>query len=294
MNYASIVFSSIDRLGNFLFGLSTVMIAADRLDVPLYLVAQIYNCDWFDVTGRKYARGILSLYQPGEEPPAPVWFRRDFDAMCSDVPLFQAQHRAVLVRSVAPLLYAGLADATPLPPDHLVVHVRSGDVMNDDCTNHHAYIQPPLVYYCAVIDRYDYRHVTIVTEPDQRNPVLAMLQAAYRDHPHVQLRIQSASVKEDAGLVLRATHLCVGTGTFGQALSLASTRLQRLYCFQTHVLFYAEADYDIRVLETVEPYPARSMSLAAFREVCAGAWTVRERDMTGFVETPLRFWDEGR
>ncbi|NDE18369.1 hypothetical protein EBZ80_25985 [bacterium] len=293
-SYASIVFSSVDRLGNLLLGISTVMITADRLDIPLYLVDQTHHRDWFDVTGRKYRQNQLLPYDPDEErPPEPIWFRRDYDAFCSDVPLFQVQHRNVLLRHVGPLLYAGLPDPTPLPPDHLVIHVRSGDIMNDG-PNHHAYIQPPLAYYRAVIDRNVYRHVTIVTEPDQRNPVLGMLRTVYKNRSDVQLTIQSASVQQDAGLVLRATHLCVGTGTFGQALSLASQHVQKLYCFATHVLFYPEADYDIRVLETVEPFPQRSVTRAEFQELCARDWTVRERDMTNFVEVPLRFWDEGR
>ena len=297
------------RLGNVLIATANMILMAERYNRPLFMhnIAHTSGCidlerlcyepsGPYDPTSTEAPRGQWRTWPHGEEPPAPVIHRSNIHAFWSESPIFLRQYRAILRDMLAPRIRAalsrcGVADEPPLSEDHLVIHVRSGDVMQSgEGKNHSNYGQPPLAYYQHVIETHGYTQITIVTEPDQANPVLAALQAQYGD----KVRIQSRSVAEDVGLILRARHFCGGTGTFAQALAYASRHIERLHCFQNHVLHFPEADFDIRVHETTTPYPLHAPSREGFEALCRQSWVIRERDMTGVQEKPLRYWDEGR
>lgn len=296
------------RLGNVLMSTANMILMAERHNRPLYIrdIGGVSGCidlehscyepsGTYDPASTDAPRGQWRVWLHDEEPPTPVVHRSNIQAFQSETPIFLRQYRAILRDLLAPRLRAalskyGCADEPALPEDHLVIHVRSGDIMQwGEGKNHSSYGQPPLAYYRHVVDAHDYARVTIVTEPDRGNPVLAALQAHYGD----KIQIQSRSVHEDVALILRARHVCAGTGTFAQALAYASRHIVRLHCFQNHVLHFPEADFDIRVHETTG-YPMHAVSRERFEQLCQQEWTIRERDMSQVKERPLRFWDEHR
>lgn len=171
---------------------------------------------------------------------------------------------------------------------HLTIHIRSGDIFSN--TQHTQYLQPPLAYYIYIIEHYEYKNITVITEPDKTNPVINKLLERY---PHIQCLEQN--FKDDIRCILSATDLVVGTGSFAQMLSLCSRRLRRLYCFHHHNLYYRHADYEIVVLgidsiKSGKPYPKRWENDVNI--LIDDAWVMKEYDMIGFREEMKNYWDE--
>lgn len=110
-----------------------------------------------------------------------------------------------------------------LDRDTLVVHIRSGDIMDQNICVHSDYVPNPLIYYYYLISQF--RKTIIVTEPDLNNPVISIL----RRNPTVS--IQSASVAKDLGTLMSATNLASsGVGTFCMAAALCSQNIENYYC----------------------------------------------------------------
>jgi len=111
----------------------------------------------------------------------------------------------------------------PHNDETLVMHIRSGDIMNTNC--HSFYVQPPFSFYKKVIDENNYKRIIIVTEPDKRNPAIQLIQNNYQN-----VTIQSTNLYEDVSCILNAKNfLCNSTGTFGHMLALMSKNLKKLY-----------------------------------------------------------------
>jgi hypothetical protein len=56
--------------------------------------------------------------------------------------------------------------------DTLVIQIRSGDIFKPcppDCTNHHVYWQPPLVYYTSIILSRNWKKVLFLTSVENKN-----------------------------------------------------------------------------------------------------------------------------
>lgn len=172
--------------------------------------------------------------------------------------------------------------------NHLVIHIRSGDLFSEKQHGH--YMQPPLAYYQYILDNHCYEHVTIVTEPDKQNPVIHAIMEHY---PHIQL--QHKTLKEDVETILSARHLVIGTGSFGHTLSLCSRHIHRLYCFETHDMYYRNSDYDIVVLEVDTEKSSKHYPKNWENDVSVlinDEWVIREKDLTNHEETKKSYWDE--
>jgi len=179
---------------------------------------------------------------------------------------------------------------TILPDTHLVIHIRSGDIF-DHGHFHAKYIQPPLAYYCHILDTHpEYTNVIIVTQADKKNPVIYEL---LRKYSH-RISIQSCSTEEDLQFLLSARHLVVGTGSFGMYIALCSNALRRLFCFERHNLWYPDAPYEIVVKGVVnEEYP-HEWTLRVLQE---GTMTredlvVETLDPSSFQPISKWFWDQ--
>lgn len=127
------------------------------------------------------------------------------------------------VRSQIPLL----DPCPPLPDDHLVVHIRSGDVFRNQ--GHPLYGQPPLAFYTLVLRKGAWRRVTLVSE-DRQNPIIdRLLEASGTTLPPLEYR--QASLEEDLKLLLRARSLVGSLGTFMPAVLALSSNVRRVICF---------------------------------------------------------------
>lgn len=202
------------------------------------------------------------------------------------IPL-ERDRRNIALKYISPLLPQPTAS---LPSTHLVIHIRSGDLFDGEHV-HKVYLQPPFEYYAHVISTDAYDTISIVTEPDRKNPVIEKLCTTF---PHIQ--VFSEELEADVQRILSAKHLMIGTGTFAYMLSLCSRHVERLYCFEYHNVYYQDSDYDIIVLG-VDPEQSPSSYPVEWNGeedvLVNGHWVIKERDMTTFQETSKRYWDEG-
>lgn len=162
------------------------------------------------------------------------------------------------VRSQIPLL----EPPPPLPDDHLVIHIRSGDVFEG--RGHPLYGQPPLAFYSLMLRKAPWRQVTLVSE-DRRNPVIdRLLQSSGAGLPPVVHR--QASLEEDLHLLLRARSLVASLGTFIPAVLALSGNVRRVLCFGG--LWHAESlrqQADVFLVRDRDGHYSRSVLAANWR-----------------------------
>jgi hypothetical protein len=138
----------------------------------------------------------------------------------SDVPVLNNRKSEILRNYVLPNFKY---NNNPYDDDTLVIHIRSGDIMNEGC--HGFYVQPPYSFYKKVIDEHNFKKIIIVTEPDKKNPAIQMLIDSYTN-----ISIQSTNLYEDVSTILNAKNLvCNSQGTFGHMLALLSPNLKNIH-----------------------------------------------------------------
>jgi len=106
-----------------------------------------------------------------------------------------------------------------LGPDGIVIHIRSGDIMQYSSPGGMD-PQPPCSWYVKVIEEGKngsaFDHVLVVTQPDFRNPCLNYLLTAYNTSTNTSnasrpsFRIQSKTVTEDACMIATAQNVALG------------------------------------------------------------------------------------
>lgn len=162
------------------------------------------------------------------------------------------------VRSQIPLL----KPPPPLPDDHLVIHIRSGDVFEEQ--GHPLYGQPPLAFYSLILRSAPWRQVILVSE-DRQNPVIdRLLQASGPGLPPVVHR--QASLEEDLHLLLRARSLASSLGTFMPAVLALSENVRRVLCFRG--LWYSASlrrQADVFVVNDRDGHYSRSVLASNWR-----------------------------
>jgi hypothetical protein len=155
------------------------------------------------------------------------FYCRTLSALADPLPGFRS-----LLTQLQPALNLSLAGA-PLPDDHLVVHLRAGDVF--EANPHPAYYQPPLAFYRKVLKRRQWSHVHLVFE-DFANPVVLAL----REHcvaKGLGVSLHSWGLERDLAFLLRGRHFAAGRGTFMQgvvALAPASSTVYSFWPFDPH------------------------------------------------------------
>jgi hypothetical protein len=131
-------------------------------------------------------------------------------------------------------LFGHLGDAAPPgDADTVVLNMRGGDVFADPVASNW-YVQPPASYYIRAAlfarEAHGVTRVILVSE-DDRNPAMGLTAAAL-EQAGLQVRRQSASFAEDAGLMINAAHLVSPFGTLCEALGMVSTRLRSYTAFR--------------------------------------------------------------
>lgn len=110
----------------------------------------------------------------------------------------------------------------------LVIHIRGGDVFGPRSPK--KYGQPPLAFYELVLRSHDWSKVILVLE-DQSNPVAPEIEALCQglELPVFQF---SGTLQEDLTVLLGATNLTAGRGTFIPAVAGLSANCVNLYFFE--------------------------------------------------------------
>jgi hypothetical protein len=128
---------------------------------------------------------------------------------------------SVAQRYITPNLKFQIGEA--LSDDILVIHLRGGDVYLKVNNANNSYVQNPLSFYEALINRFN--KTIVVCEPGYKKPIVAIL----KNNPSVI--IQSSSVQEDFSTLIRARNLATsGVGTFAITAALCSKNIKRLFC----------------------------------------------------------------
>ena len=113
--------------------------------------------------------------------------------------------------------------------DDLVLHFRAGDIFRQTRPPHRGYGQPPLSYYLAAVEREQPARVWLVFE-DRGNPCIDAAEAALRKRG-VEVLLQSGTLEEDLRLLLSASRLVAGTGSFAHMVAHLSEQLRKAYFF---------------------------------------------------------------
>lgn len=108
-----------------------------------------------------------------------------------------------------------------LDPDDLVIHLRGGDIFNNN--PHNGYIQPPLSFYTNIINNNTFKDIHIVSE-DTTNPCVNRLLQLF---PNIKFKKQS--LKDDINLILGAHNVICSYGTFVPSLLLLSTNIKHVH-----------------------------------------------------------------
>lgn len=164
-------------------------------------------------------------------------------------------------------------DLPSLPSDHLVIHIRGGDIFVEDPNPY--YGQPPLAYYERIISSRDWSEITVVSQ-DFRNPVVAALLQRLDDAnlPH---RFQSGTLEEDVSFLLRARTIAAGKGTFIPAIVGLSESIETVYVFGE--LKRLRSDI---VVKTVSDVPG-----TYWKAICQKNWSAADWQLEMMVDYPV-------
>ena len=117
---------------------------------------------------------------------------------------------------------------TEIPDDTLVIHIRSGDIFDQNVPNPERYVPNPYYFYSTLLESFE--KAIVVTEDDNHNPIVEQL--SY----HRKVTIQRGTVAEDFATLLGAKHVAnSGVGTFAVAAALCSRNIQKFYCTNLHI-----------------------------------------------------------
>jgi len=141
---------------------------------------------------------------------------------------------AVLVRQQATKAWADLfsllvnkPELPKLPNSHLVIHLRGGDVFGP--RKPASYGQPPLAFYERILDHERWSAVTVVHE-DSKNPLLKPLLESCTARK-IPVTTQSEKARDDIAVLLLASTLAAGRGTFMPAVVGLSRNVERVFYF---------------------------------------------------------------
>jgi hypothetical protein len=129
-----------------------------------------------------------------------------------------------MARSSLAVTPASTTDQTP----HLTIHVRGGDVFGPRKPK--AYGQPPLAFYELILNAKRWAGVTVVHQ-DLLNPVIPGILALCKTLG-IDAVSQSGTIQEDLAVLLGATHLVAGRGTFAPAVAGLAKDCHEVFYFE--------------------------------------------------------------
>lgn len=124
-------------------------------------------------------------------------------------------------------LLVNKTESPTLPDSHLVIHLRGGDVFGP--RKPASYGQPPLAFYETLLAHEAWTGVTVVHE-DEKNPVLRPLLESCTARK-IPVTTHSGSVVDDIAVLLGASTLVAGRGTFMPAVVGLSRNVRRVFYF---------------------------------------------------------------
>jgi len=185
-------------------------------------------------------------------------------------------YRGIGLQMVRPLFRPALAACAEgstdgeNPDETLTVHLRGDDMWGVDelkggvteldmasIPNHWLWNHPPCSMYKKIITDWGFKHVVLVTSPDQRHPCIKW--PWFQDRANegaFTFRVQSSTLLNDACALLRARNLVLSFSTFPEAMALLSTRVKRIFSrerFQEHSVMDGNGWEGVTVHQYVVP-----------------------------------------
>jgi hypothetical protein len=116
----------------------------------------------------------------------------------------------------------------------LVIHLRSGDIFAES-SRYPGYGQPPLSFYQKVIEQEKPNRCILVFE-DKGNVCIEQVEI-FLTQKAIPFICQSSDVYSDIACLKSSVNLIVGRGTFGNAITLLTNRLKKVYFFESRYKF---------------------------------------------------------
>ena len=140
---------------------------------------------------------------------------------------------------------------TEISDDTLVIHIRSGDIFDQNVPNPERNVPNPYHFYTTLLESFE--KAIVVTEDDDYNPIVEQL--SY----HKKVTIQRGTVAEDFATLLGAKHVAnSGVGTFAVAAVLCSQNIENFYCTDVsdteHLNWKMLVDTDVKVHQMHLPH----------------------------------------
>jgi len=124
------------------------------------------------------------------------------------------------IKYILPILKKNIYNSEKKTENNLFMHIRGGDIFNYH--PHSAYVQPPVYYYEKIINENNYEKINLIYE-DKNNPCVDYLSS------NKDINLYSGNLYDDINLLLSATNLVIGFGTFGFVMYLLNPKLKKLY-----------------------------------------------------------------
>lgn len=213
------------RFSNSLMQLCNLLHTARQMDVKRIFLPENL---WFLPENFMIDDMQFFKMNPEKETPEGISLSGSFFFTKTLKPLIKspAPSRFDLIAQFKPHLLIG--DPTNDQVFDLAIHIRSGDIFSPG-GRHRSYGQPPLAYYIKILNSFNFSNIAIVYE-DLKNPVI----------PHVvkhakskcnQVSEFSGTLNDDLGILLRASNVVTGRGTFMQGLVAISSRVRNVFTF---------------------------------------------------------------
>jgi hypothetical protein len=115
----------------------------------------------------------------------------------------------------------------------LTIHIRSGDIFGGG-NIHPGYGQPPLCFYQEAINHHQPDLVNIVYENDL-NPVISSLVEHMKVESIRYCTYSSTNLRDDVNVLISASALVIGKGTFAYGVISLAENLKTLYTFNENL-----------------------------------------------------------
>jgi len=218
------------RFGNHLMQLVHATQSARELGIDTIYVPSM---PWFETTATESSSPGLTYvgYSDIDEIVAPALFGTFlFEDLQPAVKVLDGELRQRLVDRHVSSLFTPPPLRRPRSPNHVAVHLRSGDLF-DRPDPHPNFVQPPLAYYTTALSHFaaaqPAAQVMLVYE-DEGNPVIAALRT-FLETSGIPYSVSSSSFAADLSVLLEHRALVLGRGSFGVALAALSVNVETLY-----------------------------------------------------------------
>jgi len=165
-----------------------------------------------------------------------------------------------------------------LSENDLVIHIRSGDIMVNNCDWPKEYIPPPYIFYETILKKTweKWSKIYIIAE-DNKHPCLRRL---IQNYPQIIWKKQS--LKKDIEFILSAKSIVIGGGSFVPALMLFSNNIKNVfgtYNTPINILIKTHLHLNIHVLN-FKKYFMKQLKLEN------GKWKCTQQQLLNMIHWP--------